>query len=139
MPLPNRRTVFDPRWNDRHRPVAAATLTDDCIITRGGGPGTVDPNGNWTPTAGTTVYTGKCRIQAAGMADRVAVVGEEQITTGLYHAAVPHDAPQIQVGDVITVTAAEDPRLTGRHLSVLDHLYGSQQWQRDLLCQDNLG
>lgn len=115
-------------------------MTAQCTITRpGSGSGTTDGSGNWTPATSTTVYTGPCSVQPRTTDKRVEIVGEEQITTRAYIVALPYDVPEIHIGDQATVTDAADAGLVGRTLSVLDVQYDDQAWQRDLVCQDNLG
>lgn len=108
----------------------------ECIITRPAGTGTTAADGRYTPAVGTTIYTGVCRIVPITRPARVDVVGEAQETHRHFRVAVRYDVPEIRVDDLVDVTVSVDPQLTGRKLRVLEVAYGSEQWQRDLLCDE---
>lgn len=135
MPLPNTR-VIHPDWSEHHRPTATGTMTATCTITRGGGEGTTDPDGTWTPGAPTTVYTGACRMQALTTNERIEVAGDTQTTVRRYLLAVEYDTDQVEIGDTVTITAAVDVDAVGMTLRVVDVRYGSEQWQRDLIVEE---
>jgi hypothetical protein len=119
--------VVHPRWSEHHRPTTSSTLTADCDVTRQDGHGVTGPAGVFTPSAATVVYTGPCRIQAlTSRSARPVVVGEAQETRHRYQVSLLWDAAQVQIGDLVTVT--------GKRLRVTDIQYGSEQWQRDLAC-----
>lgn len=127
--------VVHPRWSERHRPVATSTLTAECEVTRRGGAGTTDTVGVFTPPAATVVYTGPCRVLAlTSRSARPVVVGEAQETRHRYQVSLLWDAAQVEIGDLVAVTGSVDPGLVGKPLRVTDIQYGSEQWQRDLLC-----
>jgi hypothetical protein len=135
MPLPSSR-VIDPRWSRHHRPTASATMTAECVITRATGEGTTSPDGTWTPPQAVTVYAGVCRVQAATTHERLMPRGETTETHHRYLVAVQWDAGDPAIGDQVTVTASVDPHLAGKQLRVIDVRYGSEQWQRDLICDE---
>ncbi|NEA22580.1 DUF6093 family protein [Actinomadura bangladeshensis] len=117
MPL-STTTVFPPGWSQHHRPVASATMTGECTITRGA----------------TQLYDGACRV----IADRSDVrnsIGDQQILAVRYLITVRYDTNDVQVGDVVTVTVAVDGGLVGRTFVVKEIRYGTQQWERDLYCE----
>lgn len=128
--------IFHPRWNEHHRPTATASMDAECIITRPTGTGTTGPTGTWTPGPRTTIYTGVCRIVPVIRPARVDVVGEAQETHRRFQVAIRYDAPEILIDDLVDVTVAVDPLLTGKKLRVIEVSYGSEQWQRDLLCDE---
>ena len=135
MPLPNTR-VIHPGWSPRNRPTATGTMTGACRITRISGDSTVGPDGTWTPPAAATVYTGPCRVVAATN-DGQWLTGEQtQLTRREYDVAIEWDAAIIEVGDTVTITRARDPRLSGMQFRVQDVRHGTEQWQRNLLCEE---
>ena len=64
-----------------------------------------------------TVYTGPLRLQRAGGGGFV-TAGAETLPVGVYVAAVPWDVTGITVGDVVTVTASDDPAADGRRFTI---------------------
>lgn len=141
MPLPGTRVIHD-RFSEHHRPVSTGSMKARCTITRAGtGPGTYNEStGKTDPPAPTPVGTAqRCRVQARAATDRVAKVGDQLLTLRGYLVSLPHDAPDVHVDDLVTITAADDALLVGRVLKVLDVVYASEQWERDLTCEDNLG
>lgn len=134
MPLPGSR-VIHPRWSQHHRPTALGTMTATCTVIRVEGEGSSDPDGTWHPPLPTDVYTGPCRVQGLPVNERLLVVGERQETHRRYQVSLRHDtAPQID--DLVTITASVDTGLVGKTLRVIDVQYGSEQWQRDLICDE---
>lgn len=143
MPFPATR-VIHPDWSPHHRATAESTMTVGVRITRAGtGEGTYNPGtGQTDPPAPTEVAACQARIQARTAGDRIARVGDQTVTLRGYLVPVPVDAGDIRVDDRIEVTSVgpdEDPQLLGLQLRVLDVLYGSQVWERDLICEDDLG
>ncbi|MFE9099850.1 DUF6093 family protein [Actinomadura geliboluensis] len=118
MPLPT-TTVFPAGWSQHHRPVASATMTGECTITRGG----------------TQIYAGACRIIADG-SNEVAMISDQKLLVVRYLVTVRYDTNTVQAGDVVTVTAAVDGGLVGRTLVIKQVRYGTQQWERDLYADD---
>lgn len=127
--------VVHPRWSQHHRPVAASTLTAECEVARQDGAGSTGATGVFTPSTATVVYTGPCRVLAlTSRSARPVVVGEAQETRHRYQVSLLADAAQIEIGDLVTVTGTVDPALAGKRLRVTDIQYGSELWQRDLMC-----
>jgi hypothetical protein len=135
MPLAGSR-VFHPRWSEHHRPTATASMDAECIVTRQTSTGTTGADGTWTPGTTTPIYTGVCRIVPITRPARIAVVGEAQETHRHFQVAVRYDVPEILIDDLVDVTVAVDPLLVGKKLRVLEVTYGSEQWQRNLLCDE---
>lgn len=135
MPLPSTRPIPD-GWDDHHRPVATAAMTATCVagtLT----PGAYDPvTLQYGAPVLTTKYTGPCRVQQRTGQEQTSTSAGQTITTRSYLVALEHDADTIAVDDVVDITDAVDTGLVGRRLRVLDVSYGSNQWQRDLTCQD---
>lgn len=135
MPLAGSQ-VFHPRWSEHHRPTATASMDAECIITRASGTGTTSENGTYTPATRTTIYTGVCRVVAIIRPARVEVAGEAQETHRHYQVGVRYDCPDLLVDDLVQITVAADAALTGKQLRVIDVTYGSEQWQRNVLCDE---
>jgi hypothetical protein len=108
----------------------------ECIITRPTSTGTTAGDGTYTPGSRTTIYTGVCRIVAITRPARIAVVGEAQETHRHFQVAVRFDAPAILIDDLVEVTVSVDPLMGGKKFRVLEVTYGSEQWQRNLLCDE---
>lgn len=134
MPLPNTR-VIHPDWSEHHRPTAEGTMTATCEITRRATGGTTDASGTYTPAAPTTIHTGPCRVQALTTQRQVVVIGETQETRHRYLVTIRY-AADIHIGDLVRITASVDGGLVGRQLRVTDTTYGSEQWERDLNCEE---
>ncbi|MFI6296854.1 DUF6093 family protein [Nonomuraea sp. NPDC050790] len=138
MPLSG-HTPIHPRWSEHHRPVATGTQTGTCTIRRPGtGDGTQDPDGTWHPPAPTVVYAGPCRITPQTDDARYVVSGERRVTTRGYEVAIEWDAAEILEGDHLTVDTARDPRLPDTELRVMDVRMASEQWERVLVCEQDL-
>lgn len=129
--------VFHPRWSEHHRPTASSTHSAACIITRVTGTGTTDSDGTWHPSSTSTIYAGPCRLTPQPSTDRTAVSGEQRVVARLYEVAIDWDAADILTGDDIAITTAVDPHLAGKRLRVTDVRYGSQQWERVLIAEEN--
>lgn len=82
-----------------------------------------------------------CRVQVLNNSKN-SVSAEQPVGTRQYLVALPiKDLPPITAGEggtVIKVTAAKDPRLAGRVLRVIDIQHGTEMFERDLICVDNL-
>lgn len=95
---------------------AEAIMLDTCTVARPTG-STTSSTGVVTPVT-TTVYTGKCRIQAPPAVERdLEAAGRTTVATRAV-LSVPVTATALAVGDVVTVTAATDPGMVGRALRV---------------------
>lgn len=97
------------------RRIARTLLVDQGTIKRpGGGSGTLDPvTGDWTPAAATTIYTGDCRVRAAStmVREQLIVFGDISTTVTRHIVSLPHDAPLVNIGDVFSLTATNDPEI----------------------------
>lgn len=139
-PLPGYQ-VFPDGWSAHHRPVAAATMTATCdLADPAAGPAPFPPDPDWTGLI--TLATGiPCRVQELNSSHGAAPV-EQPTRTRQYLVTLPVDqAPELSAGErgtIITVTASTDPHLQGRHLRVIDVMHGSEVWERDVVCVENL-
>lgn len=139
MPLPSTKLIPD-GWDDHHRPVATATMTATCIVGPSS-PGALDPVTlqYGAPTI-EALYTGSCRVQQLRGEAQNTQSGGQSVTSLTYLVAIEYDAdPGIEVDHVVHVTDSVDAALVGRKLRVREVRYGSNQWQRDLFCDDWLG
>lgn len=139
--LPNTRLIPD-GWEAHHAPTAEQAMTAECVITR--------PASNGTPVFDAetgrslhpdpvTVYTGAVRVQRSALTGgNIDVVADKPTPLRQYVVSLPLTAPQIQVADRIAVTAATDPLMVGKILTVADVRGGSLVWQRDLLCDEHV-
>ena len=67
-----------------------------------------------------TIYGGPLRLQRATRASGFTPAGAETLPVATYVAAVPWDVTGIAVGDVVTVTASDDPAAAGRRFTITD-------------------
>lgn len=142
MPLRGTRVIHE-RWSEHHRQTAQGGMTATGTLTRAGtGPSVPNEDTGQIerPAAVTIIRDQVCRVQALATSDRIVEVGDSVVTLHSYLVAIPPDTPAAHVDDVWTVTACHaDPSLVGRELKVTGITYGSEVWQRDLICQDNMG
>jgi len=136
MARPNSR-VIPPGWEAHHRPVLATTRTATVTFRRFSGPPVHDPETGSTSRPKTVVYTGEFRIQEDQVTASVADAAAQQITTHRYQLSGAVEVA-VEIADVGTVTAANDPTLIGRELRVTDIERGSLLFERTFICTDNL-
>lgn len=136
MPFPGSR-VIHPRWEAHHRPVLETTWTATITFKRASGPPVHDPETGSTSQPTTTVYSGPCRIQEHQISAHEADAAAQRITTHAYQVSGPVEM-NLELDDVGTVDASNDPTLVGRPLRVTDIQRGSLLFQRDVTCIDDL-
>lgn len=140
MPRPGSR-VIPTGWSAHHRPVAEGTMTGACTIrdpaqdTQGEFD---DETGTYPTVPADPYYTGVCRAQQQKQ-PQVATTGEQRVSTHDYLVTVPASVAGVKLGHIVTVTSAVDPSLIGRPLKVVDVMRGTEMWERDLICIDDLG
>lgn len=137
MPFPGTH-VFHPDWEAHHRPVAEGAQTATGIIRRHSATGVFnDDAGETEYPEPTTVYgiaePEPMRIVRDGV-ETTRVIGERQVVIRNYIVAIPASAPEIRVNDEVVAATAGDAQLPDRSLWVHDVRFGSQIWERDLLC-----
>jgi hypothetical protein len=144
MPFPGTRVVHRD-FERHHRPIAEGTMTVGVVVTRAGtGPGTFDPDtGSNTGAARVDVAATEARIQPTAAAARQTVAGDQVVTLRTYLVALPWNVAGVLVDDRVEVTsvaeADSDPDLLGTLLRVRDVTKTSTQWQRTLVCEEDLG
>lgn len=131
--------VIPPGWQQAHGAVAAKTMTAVVNLRKPGSTtGFADRRTTYTPN--TPYATGQAaRVQA--QTSRAVQAGEEQAEETLQVAGylvtltldrtVEHEPA---TGDLVDVTASDDPLLTGRSLKISDVVRGSLRFERDAFC-----
>lgn len=141
MPLPSARVIHRD-FSPHHEGTAESAMTSTGTITRRAtSPGTLNTaTGTVTAAADTVIAaTLPARIQAAPGVLRPGLSGGQVITQHAYLVQVPSATRGVRVDDWFTVTASNDPNLTGRVLRITDVTYGSEGFTLDLECKDDLG
>jgi len=100
------------------RAEAESLMLDSCTIVRPGDPVT-DPNTGVVTPGGSTVYTGKVKIQTYEAQESNPEAGGATFTVQRYALHIPVGSYQPAVGDVASITtAALDPNMVGRSYRV---------------------
>lgn len=137
MPFPG-TDVFDPDWEAHHRPVAESAMTATGIVRRSNSAGVFNEATGKTEYPPPSIVYGvdgaaPMRVVRDGV-ETSREIGGQQVTIRSYTVALPTDAPEIRVNDEVVVATAGDPRLPNESLWVHDVRFGSQIWERDLVC-----
>ena len=118
-----------------------AELTDTCLIERidDGDRGTVNrTTGALSGEVRLTIYNGICDFSPIrSRRDRFDAFGESLIFTRQYRVKLPYDAPEVLVGDLITITVSEDTNVIGREFEVRDAQYETDNTARIITCHDS--
>lgn len=128
-------------WSEQMSHVAESAFTSKCRVTLPSTETTWDnANNRSVPVAGATVYEGPCRVQVLANAPAVNKTADQPVTTQAYLVALPASVATVEVGCLVEVTkSTADATLTdGRRLRVEAVQRGSEIWQRDLICFDDL-
>ena len=106
-------------------------------IARPGNGWTYDPDtGSEVRVPDIQVYSGPVRVQHKPNAAMWTPAGAETIPVAGYVAAVPWHVAEVRVGDVLTVTASDDPAAAGRRFAIVDiELNAFAQTARRLHCE----
>lgn len=129
-PLPGYK-VIPPRWAEHNRPVANSTMTTPCVIKRisAGPPPYPLPEG-WDGAE--TIHETVCRVQELNKVTG-GVAGEQPTTEREYLIPVPVDGlPELRAGEQGDIVHA-----IGRQFRIIQIMFGSLEWERDLICVDN--
>jgi hypothetical protein len=120
------------------RAFAEQLMQDTCTITRAdaGTPVFNETTGAYTSSAPTTVYTGPCRVKPRNLADRVVDAGEQAVSLWPFQVSIPFAATDVELDDLVTVTASVDPSLVGRELRVRSVTRGTFVTARRLECEE---
>lgn len=102
------------------RQEAVTLMPDYGVVTRPGGPATFNPStGLLTPSAGTVVHEGRCRVRQPTSAESEVIFGEEQVTLSRFMVIFPHDVTGVRQGDTIAVTVSDDADVLGREFRIV--------------------
>jgi len=144
--------VLPAGWSAHHHGVGDSFATTRVSLHRRTAT-TADDNGGWSRDAGPTavtappaIWTGMVRLQALLSGSREAEAVGQQVSSRSYSAAASFTAdppmPPVRAGrdgDTLQVLAnPDDPAMVGRWLRVADVKSGSQIWDRELVCTDDL-
>lgn len=86
-------------------------MTDTCVIKRQTDE-TEDDYGRVTPIY-TTLYAGKCRVQAFQVATSSPDSGQTRVDLLSMYVHVPIAVTTVEVNDLVDITASRDPDLPG--------------------------
>ena len=123
----------------RGRAAAAALMVDTCLIRRRTGVPTDDLTGQTSPTYA-TIYSGPCRMQAAGsgamgIRDEAGEAGVIVLRMELQLPVAGSDG--VRRSDEATITAStNDPDLLNRTWRVRDLMHGTHKTARRLQVEE---
>ncbi len=146
MPRPNRAygrpgsEVIPHDWSSSHAPVVEATLTGSCRVLPPTDPTDLVAAADLTVSAaaGEATHTGPFRLQQQNAQAAVAMLGDQFQTTAAYLIVLRADAEIPYGAGVVIDTCPEDPTAVGRRFTVRKVARGSQRFERDLWCVDDL-
>lgn len=109
-------------------------MTASCTITRPGDDVVWNPETMQNESPPVTVYTGKCRVRAAGQQDRAENAVDQSFMASQYVLSLPVVGSEgVRRDDTVTVTGCpEDAALVGDVFRVVAESAGSQQTARRL-------
>lgn len=115
----------------------AATMQDECLVTRPGARGAFDADtGTYAPSAGSTIYEGACRVAQLDIQDRAVIFGDQSVDLVAYVAHLPYDAPELRKDDLFTVTTSNDEQLMEKSLEVHSVKFGSLNAERKVILEE---
>lgn len=139
LPFPSTR-VFHRDFSTHHQPVANGRMTATCRVEKPGIGTTWDSTTESTVPAAPTVIIASsiCAVQEY-MRAKAADQAGQVVTERRYRVSLPADVPKIEVkSHVVILTATGDANMVGRTFYIDDVLFGSERFERDLICLDNL-
>lgn len=122
----------------RGQALAESLMVDTCTITRGSGSRTFnETTDQYETTAGTTVYSGACRVKPSVLSGNTTVqAGEREVALWPFTVSVPFTADDVELNDTVTVTASLDSSLVGKTLRVRSVARGTYVTARRLDCEE---
>lgn len=121
----------------RGRAFAESIMVDACTVTSGGTITTDDLTGATVVVGGTTVYTGKCRVQQVGGAQRTDVGEMVQIVLGLQVHLPVVGSENVTRGAIVTITTAtNDTALANRTFRIRKLSFESFATARELEVEE---
>lgn len=119
------------------RIAADSLMVDTCTITRTGSPGSIDEDtGVVSDGEGTTVYSGKCRLQTRDVQPSTPPAGETEWTVLAYVLQVPIAVEGVLVGDAVSVTSTLDGDLDARLFTVTGVQHKTHLTSRRLVVEE---
>ena len=133
--LPNTKVIPN-GWAAHHRPVATSTMTAPCTIGRiSAGPAPYPKPEGWTGEA--LIHTTVCRVQELKR-EGGGVPGEQPTTERQYLVPVPlTNAEGEPLPDLRSGERGDIIHALGRQLRIVNIMFGSEEFERDLICVDN--
>lgn len=134
-PLPGYR-VIPKHWAEHHRPVAKSTMTAPCVMKRisDGPPPYPLPEG-WSNDQ--IIHETVCRVQELKR-EGGGTIGEQPTTDRQYLIPVPHqNADEVPLPELRAGEQGDVVHALGRQFRIINIMFGSQEWERDLICVDN--
>lgn len=124
----------------RARTAAELLMEDTCAITRDPqfvADSTLDTaTGSLTTGPTSTIYAGACTVTPVTRQQAETDEGGAPLLRLDYRASIPVDAPEVAVGDVLTVTASvRDAQLVGQRFVVRATPVSTNAYQRPLLVE----
>ena len=109
-------------------------MTASCMITRPGDVVVWNPETLQNENVPVTVYTGRCRVRAAGQQDRAESAADQSFMASQYVLSLPVVGSEgVRRDDAVTVTGCpEDAALVGDAFRVVAESAGSQTTARRL-------
>ena len=134
--LPNTQ-VIPAGWAAHHRPVADATMTEPCTIGRiSTGPAPYPKPFGWTGEE--LIHTTACRVQELNR-EGGGTPGEQPTTERQYLIPVPLvNTEGVPLPDLRAGERGDVIHAIGRQFRIVNIMFGSLEWERDLLCVDNV-
>lgn len=121
----------------REMVTAGLSMSDRCTVERVASDDSFDTGtGVYTAASSSQVYVGPCRVLARAEDDRVVLVADERRSIRSIVVLFPYDVTDVEIDDLVTVTASEDARLQGRPLRVTGVEVETAPAVRTLYCED---
>ena len=95
------------------------TMTATVLITRRNAPGALDYTTGLVADPNTTIYHGKARVGVVQGASQL-ILGDEQQYFSTVDIAIPLDAPQVIIDDMVQIETSLDPHVVNRLFRVAD-------------------
>lgn len=118
------------------RATVTSALPDTGAITRKAtSAGTIDGNGDFTPAAASSVYSGVMRVRTPDAAELETIFGDREITKKPYICTLPHNANGVKVDDQVVLSVSSDAQLVGVALRVTGVSLGSWELGRRIALE----
>lgn len=124
---------FPDRQLNHVKKVVEDFMVDTVEVERPGASSFDEATGIYGSGTPTLIFSGKARISPTSPSTEV--IGEELVSWRDAQFYFPLSAPQMRVGDLITVTSSKDERLNGRVWRVSAVRHGTFQASREVSAQ----